>query len=137
MNRSAVTTRGRVTIPKHIRDYLGLLPGDELRFEYDDDGAVRIVPPRKPAQGKGSRFDDFLKDEGIYAEVQARALRRALAEHVAETKRHRSFLDEAARADVAMQESGVGYAMPDVHAYVSAKVRGERVKRPSLVKWRK
>ena len=25
------------------------------------------------------------------------------------------------RADVAMQESGVGYAMQDVHAYVAAK----------------
>ncbi len=47
------------------------------------------------------------------------------------------FLDDAVRADVAMQESGVGYAMPDVHAYVSAKVRGEKVKRPSSVKWRK
>jgi hypothetical protein len=42
-----------------------------------------------------------------------------------------------ARADVAMQESGVGYAMRDVHAYVAAKVRGERSKRPSPVKWRK
>jgi len=85
----------------------------------------------------GSRFDTFLKAEGIYDEVQARALRRALAEHVAETKRHRSFLDEAKRADAAMQESGVGYAMPDVHAYVEATVRGEQVKRPSPVKWRK
>jgi len=85
----------------------------------------------------GSRFDDFLKGEGIYDEVQARALGRALAEHGAETKGHRSFLDDAARADVAMQESGIGYAMPDVHAYVAAKVRGEPVKRPSRVRWRK
>src|SRR5476651_1798456 len=123
MSRSVDLTRGRVTIPKYIRDYLGLLPGDTLRFEYEDDGTVLIVTPRKPAQGKGSRFDDFLKEEGIYHEVQARALRRASAEHVAETKRHRSFLDEAARADVAMQESGVGYAMPNVQAYVAAKVR--------------
>lgn len=137
MSRTAVTTRGRVTIPKRLRDYLGLSPGDKLRFEYADDGAVRIVPLRKPAQSKGSRFDDFLKAEGIYDEVQARALRRALAEHVAETKRHRSFLDDAARADIAMHESGVGYAMPDVHAYVAAKLGSEQVKRPSPVKWRK
>jgi len=27
--------------------------------------------------------------------------------------------------------------MPDAHAYISAKVRGERVKRPGPVKWRK
>jgi len=85
----------------------------------------------------GSCFDSFLKEEGIYDGVQARALRRALAEHVAETKRHRSFLDEAARTDVAMQETGVGYAMPDVHAYVAAKVRGKRAKRPRPVNWRR
>jgi len=32
----------------------------------------------------GSRFDDFLKEEGIYDEVQARALKRALAEQIGE-----------------------------------------------------
>ena len=62
---------------------------------------------------------------------------RALTEHVAAAKRYRSFLDDAARAEVGMQESGVGYAMQDVHAYVAAKVRGERAKRPSPVKWRR
>jgi hypothetical protein len=36
-----------------------------------------------------------------------------------------------------MQQSGVGYAMQDVHDYVAAKVRGEAVKRPKPVKWRK
>jgi len=137
MNRGTVTTKGRVTIPKHVRDYLGLMPGDKVRFEYEGGGAVRIVPSRAPVQGKGSRFDDFLRAEGIYDEVQDRALRRALAEHVAETKRHRSFLDESKRADVAMQESGVGYAMPEVYAYVAAKVRGKRTKRPRPVNWRK
>ncbi len=85
----------------------------------------------------GSCLDAFLKEQGIHDEVQVRALGRALADHVAGTKRHRSFLDDAARTDVAMQESGVGYAMPEVHAYVAAKVRGEQVKRPSPVKWRK
>lgn len=62
---------------------------------------------------------------------------RALAEHVAAAKRYRSFLDDAARTDVAMQQSGVGYAMQDVHAYVAAKVRGKKAKRPSPVKWRR
>ena len=30
----------------------------------------------------GSRFDDLLKEEGIFEEVQARALKRALAEQL-------------------------------------------------------
>ena len=32
----------------------------------------------------GSSFDDFLKDEGVYEEVLARALKRALAEQLEE-----------------------------------------------------
>ncbi len=32
----------------------------------------------------GSNFDDFLKKEGFYEEVQAKALKRALAEQLAE-----------------------------------------------------
>jgi len=32
----------------------------------------------------GSDFDDFLKEDGIYEEVQARALKRALAEQLDE-----------------------------------------------------
>lgn len=33
----------------------------------------------------GSRFDQFLEDEGIFDEVQARALKRALAEQLEES----------------------------------------------------
>ena len=33
----------------------------------------------------GSRFDDFLKEEGIFDEVQARALKRALTEQLEES----------------------------------------------------
>ena len=105
MNRGTVTTKGRVTIPKHVRDYLGLRPGDKVRFEYEGSGAIRIVV------------------QDVFTQAGA--------------KRHRDFLDEAARADAAMQEGSVGYAMPDVHAYVEAKVRGEQVKRPSPVKRRR
>jgi predicted DNA-binding protein len=36
----------------------------------------------------GSRFDDFLKDEGIFAEVQAKALKRALAEQLKDNIMH-------------------------------------------------
>lgn len=32
----------------------------------------------------GSRFDDFLKEDGVFDEVQAKALKRALAEQIEE-----------------------------------------------------
>ncbi len=59
MNSSTLTIKGQVTIPKRLRDYLGLSPGDTVRFEYMDDGAVRILAPRKSGQGKGRKASRF------------------------------------------------------------------------------
>lgn len=98
---------------------------------------VTCLKTPDPCGSSGIRFDDFLKEEGIYDEVRTRVLKRVLAEHVAAAKRYRSFIDEAVRADIAMQKSGVGYTMPKVHKYVATKIRGERVTRPRPVKWRK
>ena len=39
----------------------------------------------KPNRHTGSNFDDFLKDEGIFDEVQARSLKRALTEQLEES----------------------------------------------------
>lgn len=41
---SAVSAKGRATIPKAIRDHLGLKPGDRVRFFIDRDGSVAILP---------------------------------------------------------------------------------------------
>lgn len=52
---SAVTVKGQVTIPKPVRDRLGLKPGDEVTFEAAPDGGVLI----RKAHGKAkpSRFE--------------------------------------------------------------------------------
>jgi len=41
------------------------------------------VAKRNPRAG--SKFDDFLKEQGIFEEVQAKALKRALAEQLEES----------------------------------------------------
>src|ERR1700680_4729145 len=48
-----------------------------------NDSRSGNVAKRNPRTG--SRLDDFLKEEGIFAEVQARALKRALAEQLQES----------------------------------------------------
>ena len=42
-----ITSKGQVTIPLHIRQRAGLLPGTEIDFQLDDDGAVRLVRPER------------------------------------------------------------------------------------------
>ncbi len=37
-----VTVKGQVTIPKPVRDRLGLRPGDRVKFEVDAEGAVLL-----------------------------------------------------------------------------------------------
>jgi antitoxin PrlF len=40
-----VTTKGQVTIPKPIRDRLGIVPGDAVAFELAADGRIVLVKP--------------------------------------------------------------------------------------------
>jgi len=41
---SAITVKGQATIPKAIREHLGLKPGDRLKFFYHPDGSVALLP---------------------------------------------------------------------------------------------
>jgi AbrB family looped-hinge helix DNA binding protein len=43
-----VTAKGRVTIPKKIRDQLGLHPGMEVEFAVEGD-AIKLIPVKRTA----------------------------------------------------------------------------------------
>ena len=45
---ATITSKGQVTIPKEIRERLGLEAGQEVEFVLADDGTVE-VRPKKPA----------------------------------------------------------------------------------------
>ncbi len=50
---SSVTVKGQVTIPKPVRDRLGVKPGDEVKFDLTADGQVVISKIRgKPARSR-------------------------------------------------------------------------------------
>jgi antitoxin PrlF len=44
MPRAKLTSKGQVTIPKAIRDQLGLEPGVALRFSVDPSGRIVVTP---------------------------------------------------------------------------------------------
>jgi AbrB family looped-hinge helix DNA binding protein len=52
---SRVTRKGQVTIPKRVRDHLGIGPGSVVEFEVADDGRIVLVNPG--AAAKPSRFE--------------------------------------------------------------------------------
>ena len=39
-----MTVRGKMTIPKAIREHLGLKPGDRVKFFVHPDGSVVLLP---------------------------------------------------------------------------------------------
>lgn len=41
---SAITVKGQATIPKAIREHLGLKPGDRVKFFVHPDGSVVLLP---------------------------------------------------------------------------------------------
>jgi AbrB family looped-hinge helix DNA binding protein len=41
---SAITVKGQATIPKPIREHLGLQPGDRVKFFVHPDGSVVLLP---------------------------------------------------------------------------------------------
>ena len=42
MSQATVTSKGQVTIPKQVRERLGVGPGDRIDFVVEQDGGVRV-----------------------------------------------------------------------------------------------
>ncbi|HTT39443.1 MAG TPA: ribbon-helix-helix protein, CopG family [Burkholderiales bacterium] len=61
----------------------------------------------------------------------------ALEEFVARSELAEQFLQDAIAADERMQRSGLGYDAQEVHAYITTKAQGKRVRRPRVKRWRK
>jgi AbrB family looped-hinge helix DNA binding protein len=55
-----VTVKGQVTIPKPIRDRLGLRPGDRVAFDLDDQGRVSLRKAEADAPPEPDRFSRLI-----------------------------------------------------------------------------
>jgi AbrB family looped-hinge helix DNA binding protein len=67
--KSRVTERGQITIPKRLRERLGIRPGQILEFEADDGRLVATkVTPRDPVDavygtlGTGRSTDEYIDE---------------------------------------------------------------------------
>jgi AbrB family looped-hinge helix DNA binding protein len=59
MTTTSMTVKGQVTIPKKVRDAIGLVPGDGVAFDVNPEGQVVIhkAGPRATGRPQGARRD--------------------------------------------------------------------------------
>jgi antitoxin PrlF len=82
---SAITVKGQATIPKAVREHLGLKPGDRVKFFFHPDGTVVLLPklpvvalkgilrrPRRPVSIE--RMREAIGEGAADARHQARGL---------------------------------------------------------------
>jgi AbrB family looped-hinge helix DNA binding protein len=50
---STLTVKGQATIPKAVREHLGLKPGDRVKFFVHPDGSVVLLPKRPVSSLRG------------------------------------------------------------------------------------
>jgi antitoxin PrlF len=53
---SNLTSKGQVTVPKKVRDYLGLKPGVAVTFARLDNGEIALRPARRHVKQRPSKF---------------------------------------------------------------------------------
>ena len=54
---TTVTSKGQVTIPKRVRDLLGLVPGSSVDFEVSGEGKVTLLRTGRQSKRRQSRFE--------------------------------------------------------------------------------
>ena len=80
---SAITSKGQTTIPKAVREHLGLKPGDRVKFFFHPDGHVVLLPTLPASALRG-----IVHYEGppITVEEMDNAVAEAVAERDARSK---------------------------------------------------
>ncbi|MDJ0920012.1 MAG: AbrB/MazE/SpoVT family DNA-binding domain-containing protein [Henriciella sp.] len=66
MSTATITSKGQLTLPKAIREALGLGPGDKVTFVEMEDGNYAVMP----AKGSVKRLKGLLAGTGRIASLE-------------------------------------------------------------------
>jgi antitoxin PrlF len=78
MMEATLSSKNQATIPKAVREYLHLKPGDRFRFFFQPDGAVVILPriPTAALKGSVAKSSRPVSVEQMDAAIKAGATKR-------------------------------------------------------------
>jgi AbrB family looped-hinge helix DNA binding protein len=80
-DNATITSKGQVTIPKRIRDELGLTAGMEIEFIVEEDGTIR-VQPKEPALQRLRTVKERLAEHEVDIEEMQRESKAAWSSHI-------------------------------------------------------
>ena len=79
--QATMTSKGQLTVPKAVRDRLGLKPGDKVEFRQDGAESVTLVPVRRvPLEGLIGCLSHLANSPPMTDEEQEEAIGRMLVE---------------------------------------------------------
>lgn len=88
MANSTLTSKGQVTVPKAVRDRLGLKPGDVLDFRFTEQGEVMMSPTGdSPLQRLSGILKHLAPERPVTVEEMNEAIRRRAAEKYARSRK--------------------------------------------------
>jgi len=88
MTASTLTSKGQVTIPKEVRERLGLKEGDRLIFRFDDQGNLVVRPEtRNPLGRLPGLLRHLAGKRPVTVEEMNKAVKRRAAERFKESVR--------------------------------------------------
>lgn len=83
MQESTVTIKGQTTLPRDVRQALGLQPGDRLRYLILDGGEVRLLRSR-PLMSLAGLLDDRAIRPRSLEEIEAATAQAAVSDGLPE-----------------------------------------------------
>lgn len=83
MQESTVTIKGQTTLPRDVRQALGLQPGDRLRYLILDGGEVRLLRSR-PLMSLAGLLGDRVTRPRSLEEIEAATAQAAVSDGLPE-----------------------------------------------------
>lgn len=97
---SRVSPKGQVTVPKPVRDHLGLDPGTSVEFELTDEGSVVLRKRPDSARPLRGILHDYAPDPAVTLEELDDALGREVGRLDAQSRNRSEGAADAEADDV-------------------------------------